>query len=77
MGIETGYRIKKHSFLPKTTSKDYRIRLFYFLFSILLYNMWILSDVLVWLEIRGRVGNDHKVTANYFRIVFFLVDPGG
>jgi len=76
-GIETGYRVKKHSFLPKTTSKDYRIRLFYFLFSILLYNMWILADVLVWLEIKGRVGTYHIVTANYFRMVFFLIDPGG
>jgi len=76
-GIETGYRVKKHSFLPKTTSKDFRIRLFYFYFSTLLYNMWILADVLIWLEIKGRVGIDHKVTANYFRMVFFLIDPGG
>jgi putative transposase len=76
-GIETGYRIKKQSFLPKTTSKDYRIRLFYFFFSILLYNMWILTDVFIWIEIKGRVGFDHKVTANFFRMVFFLIDPGG
>jgi putative transposase len=39
-GIETSYRVKKHSYRPKTTSKNYIIRLFYFLFSVLLYNMW-------------------------------------
>ena len=42
-GIETSYRIKKHSYLPKTTSKNYLIRLFYFMFSVLLYNLWILA----------------------------------
>jgi putative transposase len=36
-GIETSYRVKKHSFRPKTTSKNYFIRLFYFMFSVLLY----------------------------------------
>lgn len=38
-GIETSYRIKKHTFRGKTTSKNYKIRLFYFLFSVLLYNL--------------------------------------
>ena len=33
-GIETSYRIKKRSFHAKITSKNYRICLFYFLFSV-------------------------------------------
>lgn len=45
-GVETSYRVKKHSYLPKTTSKNYLIRLFYFMFSALLYNLWILADIL-------------------------------
>jgi putative transposase len=45
-GVETSYRVKKHSYLPKTTSKNYLIRLFYFMFSVLLYNLWILADIL-------------------------------
>ena len=32
-GIETTFRVLKHSFKAKTTSKNYFIRLFYFLFS--------------------------------------------
>lgn len=50
-GIETSYRVKKQSFLPKTTSKNYQIRIFYFLFSVLLYNLWLLADVLIWLAL--------------------------
>ncbi len=76
-GIETSYRTKKQSYLPKTSSKDYRIRLFYFFFAVLLYNMWILADVLVCLEINGKVESKHLVTANFFRSSFFYIDPGG
>jgi putative transposase len=76
-GIETSYRTKKQSYLPKTTSKNYRIRLFYFFFSVLLYNMWILSNVLVFIEVYGKVGLKPIVTANFFRTVFFYIDPGG
>ena len=54
-GVETSYRVKKHSYLPKTTSKNYFIRLFYFMFSVLLYNLWILADILIWLSLYGKV----------------------
>jgi len=33
--------------LPKTTSKNYVIRLFYFLFSVCLYNLWELVNVVL------------------------------
>ena len=76
-GIETSYRVKKHSFRGKTTSKNYMIRLFYFLFSVLLYNMWIIADVLIWLHIHGYIGEDHLVTSKLFGNILKEIDPGG
>jgi len=76
-GIETSYRVKKHSYLPKTTSKNYLIRLFYFMFSVLLYNLWILADILIWLALFGVVKEDHLLTSKYFGTVLYTIDPGG
>ncbi len=76
-GIETSYRVKKHSYLPKTTSKNYYIRLFYFMFSILLYNLWILADVLLWLALYGKVEEYHLITAKLFGTMLYTIDPGG
>jgi putative transposase len=45
-GIETAYRVKK-DFRPKTTSKNYIIRLFYFLFSVCLYNLWEIVNIIL------------------------------
>jgi len=44
--IENQYKSVK-SFLPKTSSTDYRVRLFSFVFASLLYNLWRLTDYLV------------------------------
>lgn len=44
--IENQYKSVK-AFLPKTSSKDYRVRLFTFTFAALLYNLWRLTDYLV------------------------------
>lgn len=41
--IETGYRMY-NQFLMKTTSRNYTIRLFYFLFACLMYNAWVLHN---------------------------------
>jgi len=76
-GIESSYRVKKQSYLPKTTSKNYLIRLFYFMFSVLLYNLWILADVLIWLVLFGVVKEDHLITSKYFGTVLYTIDPGG
>ncbi len=76
-GIETSYRVKKHSYLPKTTSKNYYIRLFYFMFAILLYNLWILADVLLWLALFGTVEEDHLITSKLFGTMLYTIDPGG
>lgn len=75
-GIETSYRVKKHSFRPKTTSKNYLIRLFYFLFSVLLYNLWILLDVLICLSLIGKKIEKHLITSKLFGTIFSIIDPG-
>jgi hypothetical protein len=49
-GIETAYGGIK-SFAPWTTSKDYAVRLFHFGFAMLLYDMWLLTDLLVQLSL--------------------------
>jgi hypothetical protein len=76
-GIETSYRVKKHSFRPKTTSKNYFIRLFYFMFSVLLYNLWLLADILICLAVLGVFNGDHIITSKYFCNILVSVDPGG
>jgi hypothetical protein len=45
--IENGYKSIKNDFLAKTSSKDYRVRLFYFVFAVLLHNIWRLTDFLL------------------------------
>ena len=76
-GVETSYRVKKHSYLPKTTSKSYLIRLFYFMFSVLLYNLWILADILIWLALFGYVKEGYLVTSKLFGTILYTIDPGG
>jgi len=76
-GVETSYRVKKHSYLPKTTSKNYFIRLFYFMFAVLLYNLWILADILLWLALFGKVEEDHLITSKLFGTMLYTIDPGG
>ena len=44
-GIETGYRMIDQ-FLPKTTSKNYIVRMFYFFFGCIMYNAWILFNLI-------------------------------
>jgi putative transposase len=69
--------VKKHSFRAKTTSKNYFIRLFYFLFSALLYNLWILASIIISLALFGFVKDVRLVKSKYFVSVLFAIDPGG
>lgn len=76
--IETGFRVQKENFYPKTTSKDYNIRLFYFLFSQILYNAWILTNIVVSLSIHSEIREGQIITAQEFITRFFraFVDYG-
>ena len=40
-GVETSYR-KIGEFLPKTTSRNHVVRVFYFTLAVLLYNVWVI-----------------------------------
>ena len=42
-GIETSYR-KIREFLPKTTSRSWIVRIFYFIFACLIYNAWVVLN---------------------------------
>ena len=43
--IESNYRTKKYAFRGKTCSKNYVIRYFYFMLSIVLFDFWVLLDL--------------------------------
>lgn len=45
--IENEYRSIKQEFLANTCSKDHELRIYYFVFGILMYNVWRLTVVLL------------------------------
>ena len=45
-GIETSYRVE-NNFRPKTTSKSPVARLFYFMFSVCIYNLWVIANIML------------------------------
>ena len=61
--IESEYKSIKHDFLAKTSSKDYRVRLFYFVFAVLLYNIWRLTDFLLKADVDGPMDYAPVLTA--------------
>ncbi len=76
-GIETSYRVKK-GFRGKTTSRNYIVRQFYFMMSVVLYNLWILVNILVSVFLFGKISKKLPVTAKLFGTVLcMIVDPGG
>jgi putative transposase len=71
-GIETSYRVKKE-FRPKTTSKNYIIRLFYFLFSVCLYNLWQLVNITIKILVELAGEKESTITAKVFGRGLFLI----
>jgi len=63
--IENQYK-SVQSYLPKTSSRDYRIRLFNFTFAALLYNLWRLTDFLVKVGMDREIRSPPVVTARTF-----------
>ncbi len=66
----------KKDLRAKTTSKTYVIRLFYFLFATLLYNLWILIDSIISKSLTGKITEGHLVTAKMFATVLFMMLEG-
>lgn len=78
-GIETSYRVKG-GFRPKTTSRRYVIRLFYFMFSACLYNLWVLANLIVGMVVLKFAPGEPFITAKFFGTILYLptvpFDPG-
>lgn len=75
--IENQYKSVKE-FLPKTSSKGYRVRLFTFTFAALLYNLWRLTDYLVKVGMDRDIRSPPVVTARTFvRAVGQYLREGG
>ena len=72
-GIETSYRNLDHDFKARTTTKNYHIRLFYFLFSVCLYNLWVLVNICVSLTLYGRLSEKPIITAKLFAVVLYRI----
>ena len=64
-GIENSYKTIK-DFLAWTTSKNFSVRVFYFGFAVLLYNMWLLVDLLVQVSLDIEHRYKPRVTAKRF-----------
>ncbi len=65
-GIETGYRVKK-DFLAKTTTQRYTIRMFYFTVSVILYNFWLLCNMIYCRENGIELGTP-KITTRIMKL---------
>ncbi|KXA94070.1 hypothetical protein AKJ36_03505, partial [candidate division MSBL1 archaeon SCGC-AAA259I07] len=73
-GIETSYRVM-HMFRAKTRTKKYEPRIFLFLFSVCLYNLWVLVNF----QAATKFGENSKIymTAKTFtdKMVEVLPEP--
>ena len=81
-GIETSYRNLDQDFKPRTTTTNYNIRLFYFLFQTCLYNLWTLVNICISLILYGKLQAKPPITAKMFAILLYTVkveywDNGG
>lgn len=72
-GIETSFRVIKNDFLPKTCSRRYPLRLFYFLFASLLYDLWLLCNAV--LEFIGLF-RGKRLTSRQARLGHILAAAG-
>ena len=61
--IESGYKSVKR-FMAATTSKDFRLRFFYFAFACLLYSIWRAVDLLVQAELTGEYEHSPVITTD-------------
>ncbi|WP_136718258.1 transposase [Halorientalis salina] len=61
--IESGYKSIKR-FMAATTSKNFGLRFFYFVFACLLYSIWRAVDLLVQVELNGEYEHSPIVTAD-------------
>jgi hypothetical protein len=65
-GIETGYRVKK-DFLAITTTECYIVRMLYFMVSVILYNFWLLCNLIYCREHGFELGTQ-KITTRIMKL---------
>jgi hypothetical protein len=69
--VETGFRVIKHEFMAKTTSKRYKIRFLFFSFSLLLYNVWVIVNAALNRFLYGKQEGAKVMSAKMFMIKFY------
>lgn len=69
--VETGFRVIKHEFMARTTSKRYKLRLFFFMFSLLLYNVWVIVNAALNRILFGKHEGERLMSAKLFMIKFY------
>lgn len=65
-GIETGYRVKG-DFLAITTTECYSLRMLYFMVSVILYNFWLLCNLIYCREHGIELGTQ-KITTRIMKL---------
>lgn len=81
-GIETCYRLLDKDLRPRTTSNNYNIRLFYFLYSCNLYNLWVLINIQASMILYGRNRGKPLISVKRFLAIVYRIqtdyfDNGG
>lgn len=74
--IEIEYRTITQNFLPTTTSSDYRVRLFYFVAAVLMYNIWRLTNLLLRKMFDTHLGEKPPIPANEVSETLLFLGPG-
>ncbi len=69
-GIETGYRVK-NDFLAITTTECYSVRMLYFMISVILYNFWLLCNLIYCREHGIELGRQ-KITTRIMKLHILL-----
>ena len=67
-GIETSYRVKSGLRL-RTCSRKYVVRFFLFVLSVILYNAWVLLNLLYGLVRLQAIPNNPLIDTNYFLLL--------
>jgi IS4 transposase len=69
--IETRFGVIKHKFMARTTSREYKIPMFLFLFSQLLYNVWIIVNASLNRILYGVQEELRLISAKLFVLKFY------
>jgi IS4 transposase len=72
-GIETAYRQMDKDFKPRTTSTNYNLRLLYFFFTVILFNLWVLVNICVSEKLYGKLLEKPIIASKMFLEILLSV----